>query len=170
MDADAAAYEIAEPEAPLWRAFVERYGKARVLRPDGALDRAAVADIVFRDAAEKAWMDGTAHPLIKQALLERLDACRSAGKETVVLDVPLLYEAGWDKLVGEVWVVYVDGETQLRRLIKRNALSEEAARARIASQMPMDEKKRRADVVIDNGGTREATAAQVRAAFERQQK
>ena len=169
LDADAAAYEIAEPEAPLWRAFVNRYGKERVLCPDGTLDREAVAEIVFRDAAEKAWMDGTAHPLIQRALLARMEACRAAGKETVVLDVPLLYEAGWENIAGEVWVVYVDEATQLRRLMKRNGLSADAARARIASQMPLEEKKRRADVLINNGGTREETAAQVKAAFEGKQ-
>lgn len=166
LDADEAARAIAEPEAPLWRAYVERYGKERVLRPDGTLDREAVAEIVFHDAEEKAWMDKTAHPLIQRALTEQMEACRTAGEKAVVLDVPLLYEVGWEKLAGEVWVVYVDEATQLQRLMKRNALSEDEARARIASQMSMKEKKRRADVVIDNGGTREETAAQVRAAFE----
>ncbi len=167
LDADAAAYEVAEPEAPLWRAYVERYGRERVLRPDGTLDREAVADIVFRDASERTWMDETAHPMIKRALLARLEECRAAGEKTVVLDVPLLYEAGWENIADEVWVVYLDRETQLRRLMERNGLSEDAARARMASQMSLEEKKRRADVVIDNGGTREETAAQVKAAFEK---
>ena len=117
LDADEAARAIAEPEAPLWRAYVERYGKERVLRPDRTLDREAVAEIVFHDAQEKAWMDGTAHPLIQQALAEQMEACRAAGEKTAVLDVPLLYEVGWEKLAGEDWVVYVDAETQLQRLM-----------------------------------------------------
>ena len=167
LDADATAHEIAEPGAPLWEAFVSRYGKNRVLDADGALDREAVAEIVFRNPEERAWMDSMAHPLIRQKILERLDSFKTAEKATVVLDVPLLFEAGWDTIPNEIWVVYVDENTQLRRLMQRNALSERLARERIASQMSIEEKKRRADVVIDNSGTRENTAAQVRAAFAR---
>ncbi len=109
-------------------------------------------------------MDGAAHPLIKQRMLDRLAKCKKAGKKLVVLDVPLLYEAGWEKLPDEIWVVYVDPKTQLQRLMHRNKLSETLARERIASQMSMEEKRRRADVVIDNNGTQEETAAQVQAA------
>lgn len=165
LDADVAAREITEPGAPLWTAFVERYGKERVLRLDGTLDRAVIAEIVFRDKAEKAWMDSVAHPLIKRRFLDRLAACKAMGEKLVVLDVPLLFEAGWAMIPDEVWVVFVDEKTQLQRLMQRNALSEELAKDRIASQMPMKEKVRRADVVIDNSGTREETAMQVRTAL-----
>ena len=79
----------------------------------------------------------------------------------MVLDVPLLYEAGWDKIPDEVWVVFVERKTQLQRLMHRNNLSETLAQERIASQLPMEEKRRRADVVIDNNGTREETVSQV---------
>lgn len=167
LDADKVAREIAEPGEPLWEAFVSRYGKERVLRADGTLDREAIAEIVFHDASERAWMDGAAHPLIERRMIERLDECRVLGKKLVVLDVPLLYEAGWEKIPDEVWVVFVDQKTQLKRLMHRNGLSETLARERIASQMPMEEKKLRADVVIDNNGTREETVAQVKAAFIR---
>ena len=112
-------------------------------------------------------MDGVAHPLIKRRMLERLDECKAAGKKLVVLDVPLLYEAGWEKIPDEVWVVYVGPKTQMKRLMHRNGLSADLARERIASQMPMEEKRLRADVVIDNNGTREETVAQVKAAFVR---
>ena len=168
LDADVAAREIAEPGAPLWTAFVARYGEERVLLPDGTLDRGAIGEIVFHNETERIWMDSAAHPLIKRRLMERLDECRAAGEALVVLDVPLLFEAGWEDIPDEVWVVSVDGETQLRRLIERNALPEKLARERIASQMPLEEKVRRADVVIDNNGTREATVEQVKAALERQ--
>ncbi len=167
LDADEVAREIAEPRKPLWEAFVLRYGKERVLLADETLDREAIAEIVFHDASERIWMDGVAHPLIKRRMLERLDECKAAGKKLVVLDVPLLYEAGWEKIPDEVWVVYVGPKTQMKRLMHRNGLSADLARERIASQMPMEEKRLRADVVIDNNGTREETVAQVKAAFVR---
>ena len=167
LDADEVAREIAEPGEPLWDAFVSRYSKERVLCKDGTLNREAIAEIVFHDSAERIWMDNTAHPLIKQRMLDCLAECRTAGEKIVVLDVPLLYEAGWEKIPDEVWVVYVDKKTQLQRLMHRNKLSETLAQERIASQMSMEEKKSRADVVIDNNGTREETVAQVQEAVLR---
>ena len=161
LDADEVAREIAEPGEPLWEAFVSRYGKERVLSKDGTLDREAIAEIVFHDSAERIWMDGAAHPLIKQRMLDRLAECKTTGEKLIVLDVPLLFEAGWETIPDEVWVVYVDQKTQLQRLMNRNNLSETLARERIASQMSMEEKRRRADVVIDNNGTQEETATQV---------
>lgn len=165
LDADAIAYEMANPGEALWNAFIARYGKERVTFADGTLDRSAVAEIVFRDEKERRWMDDTAHPLIRQRLLDQLDACKKAGNSVAVLDLPLLYEAGWETIPDEVWVVCVDEETQLRRLMKRNAFSRDTALARIAAQMPLEEKRRRADVVIDNSGTKAETRAQVREAF-----
>ena len=97
--------------------------------------------------------------------MDELDHCKAEGKEVVVLDVPLLFEVGWETLPTEVWVVYVKAEIQLRRLMERNGISEEMARARIAAQMSLEEKKKRADVVIDNSGSREETMMQVREAF-----
>ena len=167
LDADAAAYRLAEPHGPMWAAFVERYGRTRALFPDGRLNRAAIGEIVFRDAAERGWMDNMAHPLIRAELLKRLAGYREDGTKIVTLDVPLLYEVGWENLVDEVWVVYVDETVQLRRLMARNGLSEDLARERMGAQMPLSEKKRRADVVIDNDGTVMETRAQVDRALER---
>ena len=164
LDADEVAHEIAKPGEPLWEAFVSRYGQERVLCADGTLDREAIAEIVFHDSTERNWMDDAAHPLIKQRILDRLAECKAEDEKLVVLDVPLLYEAGWEKIPDEIWVVYVDPKTQLQRLMHRNKLSENLAWERIASQMSMDEKRRRADVVIDNTGTKEETAAQVQEA------
>ena len=165
LDADEIAREIAEPGAPLWAAFVERYGASRVLDVNKNLNRQSIAEIVFSNKEELSWMDDMAHPLIKQHLLKQLAACKAEGKKLVVLDVPLLFEAGWEKIPDEIWVVYVNPKTQLQRLMQRNTLSKASALERIAAQMPMDEKVRRADVVIDNNGTIEETAMQVRASL-----
>ena len=167
LDADVIAYRLAEPGNSLWAAFISRYGKARICQSDETLNRAAIAEIVFRNQTEKRWMDGMAHPLIHQKLLEGLANCKAAGCQNVVLDVPLLFEVGWATMPSEVWVVYVNAAIQLQRLMQRNNISEEMARNRIAAQMSLEEKKKRADIVIDNSGSREETAMQVREAFER---
>ena len=170
LDADVAAYRIAEPDAPLWRMFVERYGKEKALLEDGTLNRAAIGKIVFANSEERKWLDSVSHPLVKEEILKQIEECKKKGVRTAVLDTPLLYEAGWETLADCVWVVYVSPETQLKRLIERNNLTEQLARDRIASQMPLSEKKARADVVIDNDGDIEATYAQIDAAWEKEPK
>jgi dephospho-CoA kinase len=168
LDADVAAYRIAEPDAPLWKLFVERYGKEKALLSDGTLNRAGIGEIVFADPEERAWLDSVSHPLVKEELLKQLEECKIKGTKAAVLDVPLLYEVGWDNLADSVWVVYVTPETQMRRLMERNNLTEALARDRIASQMPLSEKKARADVVIDNNGDIESAYAQIDAAWLRE--
>lgn len=170
LDADAAAYRISEPDAPLWRLFVERYGKKKALLGDGTLNRAAIGEIVFANPEERKWLDSVSHPLVKEEILKQLEECKRKGVSTVVLDTPLLYEACWETLADCVWVVYVSPETQMKRLMERNHLTEQLARDRIASQMPLSEKKARADVVIDNDGDIESTYAQIDAAWQKEPK
>lgn len=152
VDADKIAWQLAMPGNPLWQAYYDRYG-ARVLYDDRTLNRQAVADIVFHAPAEKQWIDSTAHPMIRAELQRSLAKLTAAGRERVFLDVPLLYEAGWENMTDEVWVVYVDEATQIQRLCRRSGCSEEEAIRRISVQMSMEEKKRRADVVLDNRGS-----------------
>ncbi len=167
LDTDAMAWELAEPGKALWQLYVDRYGRARVLNDDGTLNRRAVGAIVFADAREKEWMDAATHPLIREETLRRLDDCRAQKAPAAVLDVPLFFEAGWENMADEAWVVYVRPEIQLARLMARNGFSEEEARARIASQMAPEERNRRADVVIDNSGTVAETRARVDEAWAR---
>ena len=98
---------------------------------DGTLNRKAVGEIVFHHPEERKWMDDTAHPILLDGLKKRMERCRASGKEIMVLDVPLLFEAGWDSFCDEVWVVFVPQETQERRLMQRDRLTPEQARARI---------------------------------------
>ena len=157
IDADALAYELSQPNAPIFNVYVERFGQA-VVTAGGTLDRAAVARRVFADPAVRAAVDARVHPLIRTAAEERLRAARENNERAAVLDVPLLFEAGWDALADETWVVALPREEQLMRLCARNpAMSEDEARARIAAQMPLAEKCARADIVIDNSGTKEET-------------
>lgn len=161
LDADAIAWELAQPNNKLWQSYADRYGE-RVLLPDQQLNRQAVADIVFSQPEEKAWMDGMAHPIIKAEIQNQLNHLSEAGKKSAVIDVPLLYEAGWDKLVDEVWLVYVDSEVQLQRLMARNGYDVQEAKRRIKAQMPLAEKRRKAQVVIDNNGTGQELAERVK--------
>lgn len=166
LDTDRIAWDMSAPGEPLWQSYVDRYGQEKALLPNGQLDREAIGKIVFSQPEERIWVDRMSHPLIKEEVRCRLKRCREAGQRVAVVDVPLLFEAGWEPLVDEIWVVYVDEATQLARLIERNQLPEALARQRIASQMPLAEKKRRAGVVIDNTGGLEATLAQVDAAWD----
>lgn len=166
LDTDRIAWDMSAPGEPLWQSYVDRYGREKALLSNGQLDRAAIGKIVFSQPEERIWVDRMSHPLIKEEVRRRLKRCREAGQRVAVVDVPLLFEAGWEPLADEIWVVYVDEATQLARLIERNQLPEALARQRIASQMPLAEKKRRADVVIDNTGGLEATLAQVDAAWD----
>ena len=157
IDADALTRELSQPNAPIFNAYVARFGR-KIVRADGTLDRAAIAARVFADPAVRAEVDAIAHPLIRTAAEERLRAERAAGRRAAVLDVPLLFEAGWDAFADEVWVVALPQGAQLARLLSRDtAMSEAEARARIAAQMPLAEKCARADIVIDNSGTLEET-------------
>ena len=107
-----------------------------------------------------------AHPIIEQRLKRRMADCQAAGCQAIVLDVPLLFEAGWETMADEVWVVYVRPEVQLQRLLQRNAYTIKIAQDRIAAQMSLDEKKFRAQRVIDNNGTIAETIAQAEAAWQ----
>ena len=166
LDTDRIAWDMSAPGEPLWKSYVDRYGREKALLSNGQLDREAIGKIVFSQPEERIWVDRMSHPLIKEEVRRRLKRCREAGQRVAVVDVPLLFEAGWEPLADEIWVVYVDEATQLARLIERNQLPEALARQRIASQMPLTEKKRRAGVVIDNTGGLEATLAQVDAAWD----
>ena len=157
VDADAAAHALAQPNQPLFNAYVEHFGRG-IVSPGGTLDRAAIARLVFADPALRAEVDAIAHPLIRAEAERQLNEARAAQTRAAVLDVPLLFEAGWDALADEVWVVALPAEEQLARLLARDkSMSEGEARARISAQMPLAEKCARADVVIDNSGTKEET-------------
>ncbi len=151
IDADEIARELAAPQGPLWRVFVNHFGET-VLQADDSLDRRKIGEIVFSDKREKKWIDEVSHPMIKACVEKELENYRNKNASFVVLDVPLLYEVNWQSLADEVWVVYVDAAIQLQRLISRDSLSRDVALCRIAAQIPLTEKVSMADFVIDNNG------------------
>ena len=158
LDADVYAREALAPGSPGGQAVLERYG-AGVRAPGGAIDRAALGQIVFSDGAERRWLEELVHPLVRARFAAELEAL--VAEPLVVLVVPLLFEAGLEALCSEVWLVDCDERQQLQRLMARDGLGEADARARIAAQWPLARKRQLADVVLNNRGGPEQLATQV---------
>ncbi|MEU2350005.1 dephospho-CoA kinase [Modestobacter sp. NPDC049651] len=157
VDADRIAREVVEPGTPGLAAVVEAFGDG-VLTADGALDRPALAAIVFADPAARARLDGIVHPLVRARAAELTAQAPADG--IVVQDVPLLVETGQAGSFDLVLVVETDLETRVRRLVGRG-LAEADARARIASQATDEQRRAVADAVLTNDGDRDGLAAQV---------
>ena len=159
IDADAVAREVVEPGTAALREIAEAFGP-EIVRPDGTLDRRALADRIFRDAGARARLNAITHPRIRRRMAERVEVVRHARPDAiVVLDVPLLLDtapADAYPLDGIV-VVFVDGDTQAARLAARDRISVEAARQRLGAQRPLQEKVAQATWVIDNSATPDAT-------------
>jgi dephospho-CoA kinase len=160
LDADLLAREVVEPGEPALREIVAHFG-ACVLQDDGSLNRAALGELVFGDPTARRILEGITHPAIRARAEQKLAQLRDAGVRVVFYVSPLLIETGGAARVDEIWVVYLDRESQLARLMERDGLGREAALQRIASQMPMEEKKLLGKVVIDNRGTREELEARL---------
>ena len=157
VDADRLAREVVEPGTPGLAAVVAEFG-AGVLTPDGALDRPALAGLVFGDPAARARLDAVVHPLVRARAAELV--AQAPADAVVVQDVPLLVETGQAGSYDLVLVVETDPEVRVARLLDRG-LTEADARARIASQATDEERRAVADVVLRNDGDRAALAAQV---------
>jgi dephospho-CoA kinase len=163
IDADLLSREVVMPGQPAYARIVEEFGP-QVVQEDGSLDRKALGAIVFADPARRKRLEEITHPAIggrQQRILSVLD--EEAFEGVVLWDAALLFESGGVAKMDRVVVVFADPETEVRRLMERDGLREADARARIASQMPIAEKAKLADHVIDNSGTREETERQVRA-------
>lgn len=160
VDADLLAREVVEPGEEALQAIAARFG-AEVLNSDGTLNRAKLGEIVFADPSARRDLEGITHPAIRRKADQRLERLRAAGVETAFYMAPLLFEAGIASRFPEIWVVYVAPETQLERLMARDGLERSAALARIASQMPMEQKRALGQVVVDNSGSKEELEAQV---------
>ena len=163
LDADVMARQALAPGTAAARQVADRYGD-RVLTAGSdpvaaVLDRSALGQIVFGDAAQRQWLEQLVHPIVREGFAAELQ--RLAAAPTVVLVVPLLFEAGLEPLCSEVWLVDCDEQQQLARLMARDNLSAGAAQARIAAQWPLARKRTLATRILDNRSTPEALAPQV---------
>jgi dephospho-CoA kinase len=167
VDSDVLARIVVEPGRPALSKIRERFG-AGVISSDGTLSRENLRDIVFHDARALSDLNAIVHPAVYEEMAAEVKAYRKdPGDAILMLDIPLLFESGGDKIVDRVVVVWVDRETQIARLIARDGFSREAAINRIEKQMDLDEKKRRADFVVDNTGTFEDLERRVGEVFEK---
>ena len=151
IDADAVGHEAYRPNAEAWQRVVKAFGEG-ILQPNGEIDRRSLGAIVFSDPEQLARLNGIMHPLMARMVQEKIVALETEAAEVVVVEAALLFEAGWDSLVQEVWVTDASEEAVIHRLEQRNGMSEEEARKRLGSQMNRNERLDRADIVIDNSG------------------
>lgn len=157
VDADRIARKVVQKGRPAWREIVDTFGPS-ILLPDGEINRILLGDIIFNDPARKQVLNRIVHPdVILETATRLAEIEKNQPDRVVILDVPLLIESGMDAGLSDIIVVYVPESVQIQRLMQRDALTEEQALARIRSQMPIEEKKKRATIVIDNSGSRENT-------------
>lgn len=158
LDTDLFSREAVEPLSAGWQQVKEAF--PQVIQEDLSINRRLLGEIVFADGEKRKRLEGIIHPIVLERMLKEGQEAEAAGK-VVFAEVPLLFEVGWDRFMDQVWVVYVDPRTQLERLIRRSGLALEEAQRIINSQLPLADKVRRADRVIDNTGSLEETWDQV---------
>ena len=166
LDADLLAREVVMPGQPAYLKIVEEFGHG-VVQDDGTLDRKALGAVVFAEPARRKRLEEITHPAIaarQQRILSVLD--EEAFEGIVIWDVALLFETGGVAKMDRVVVVATDPDTELARLMARDGMAEADAHARMASQMPVAEKAKRAHYVVDNSGDRTQTEGQVKAVYE----
>jgi len=148
IDADKVGHEAFKPDTRAWREVVAAFGR-QILTPDGDIDRERLGEIVFGNPDSLAQLNRIMHPRLYDIVKAQLEEYRRQGAEVVVLEVPLLIEAGWASLVDEVWVTVASEATVLKRLQEGVGLSKPQALARIHSQLSSEERVKHADVIID---------------------
>jgi dephospho-CoA kinase len=162
LDADIYARDAVTIGSPILNAIAQRYGE-QILLPDGSLNRQKLGEIIFEHQDERNWIEELIHPDVGDRFQQ---AIAESSSQTVVLVIPLLFEAEMTHLVTEIWVVRCSESQQMQRLIQRNHLSQEQAQARINSQLSIEEKASRAAVVLDNSSTQETLLKQVDVALK----
>ena len=165
VDADLVARQVVEPGTETLVKIAQAFGE-EVIKEDGTMDREKVGLIIFHDPAKRKMLNDIIHPAIRVEMLRQRDEYLKQGAPHVVMDIPLLFESKLQHFVDKILVVSVKEDIQLERLMKRNNLSEEEARARIASQLPMSVKEQGAHAVIYNNLDEEAAARQLKVILE----
>jgi dephospho-CoA kinase len=166
IDADILARRAVEPGTPGFASVVARFGR-QVLDESGALDRRTLGALVFSDPIARSDLEAIIHPVVRQHMDDFFRSHESKGHPFAVADIPLLYETGRQGDFDVVVVTACEPDAQIRRVIARDGLTDEEARRRVAAQLPIAEKVRRADFVIRTDGPVEDTNRQVRELWER---
>ncbi len=166
IDADAIARQVVAPGLPAWQEIQSIFGE-QVVDAHGFIDRTALGDLVFQDPLLRKQLEGIIHPRVRRQVDREMKNLQRTQPNTVVIqDIPLLLEAEMADGLCEIIVVYAPALVQLNRLISERGIPEHAALARIKAQMPMDDKCRRATIVINNSGPLSHTEKQVLHVYE----
>jgi dephospho-CoA kinase len=160
IDADVEARLAVEKGEKAYDDIVRHFGTP-ILAEDGTINRQKLGSIIFNDDEKRKLLNSIVHPAVRERMALKRQAAEAAADQAIVMDIPLLFESKLTGLVNKIILVYVDENTQLERLMKRNGYSEAEALSRIESQMPLKDKVELADAIIDNGGTIEQTNAQL---------
>ncbi len=164
VDADAISRASTRRGGAAFEAVCAAFGD--ILGADGEIDRRKLGGIVFADEDARRKLNSIVHPAVMAESRAQIENARASGVKMCILDVPLLFETGMEKLCDETWLIYVPREEQIRRMAERDGLDAAAAAARIDSQMPLEEKLKRADVAIDSSDTIEQTREKLRRLWE----
>jgi dephospho-CoA kinase len=151
LDADIYAREVVAIDTPIYNEVISKYG-IHLRLSDRSLDRRALGEIIFNNPTEKKWLEGKIHPYVIDRISSELEKLND---ETIVLAIPLLFEAKMTNLVTEIWVVACSLNLQLQRLQKRDHLTETEAKTRIKNQLPLATKIAAADVLLENNSNLE---------------
>ncbi len=160
IDADEVVHDLQKKGGALYQVLVGWLG-TEILQADGELDRKKLAALLFGSNERLAKSADLQNPIIRKELEKRRDRALQ-DNELVFLDIPLLYEQGYEDWCNQVWLIYVDRETQIQRLMARNQLTKEEAQLRISRQMPLEEKRDLADLVLKNTGDLETLKSQIK--------
>lgn len=163
VDADQVAREVVEPGTPALREIVDQFGSG-VVDANGRLDRSALGRAVFADQKARRSLEKIVHPRVWQRLKAAFEKAKSQELETV-LEIPLLFESGRQQHFQTIWVVSLPLELQKLRLAQRDGLTPEEIEQRLASQWPLQEKERLAQLVLDNSGSQDELRIQVEQAL-----
>ena len=159
VDADALVHQLQKPGGRLYQILVEHFGE-KVLLEDGELNRSLLASLIFSNYEEREWSKQTQGQIIREELGSLRDKLAQT-EDVFFMDIPLLFEQDYASWFDEAWLVYVRRDIQLDRLMNRDQLSKESAETRLASQWPLEEKKKFATYILDNNGSREQLLSQV---------
>lgn len=161
LEADQVGHEVLKPHTEAWRDVVAAFGPG-ILTPEGEVDRGKLSEVVFNDAQALARLNRITHPRIGKIVRERFEHWRQQGTDVVVLEAAILLGTKWTSLVDEIWVTAAPEATVIERVGKRTGLTPDQIRARIGSQLPLEDRVKQADVVIDT----DHDLAEVRAEVE----
>lgn len=159
-EADDVAHQLMEPEKPAWKSLVAHYG-SKILNQDKTINRTALGAIIFANKKERLFINSLLHPLVMERKKQIIKKLRAEGKHKIFISVAALtIEAGFRDFFDKIVVVYCDRETQLKRLVKRDKLTQKEAQKKIKSQLPPEEKLKVADYIINTKGSINQTVEQ----------